>query len=139
MEIIGRLLILTSLIQSVLEPELQRQGLSLGGFDVLASLRRQGHPYELSPTELYQELLITSGTMTSRLNNLEKRGLIARRSHPGDRRSVVVSLTKSGKTMVDDLLNKRLALEQQIVGTLSSDDQRRLGQLLRKWILTFKS
>ena len=92
MEIAGRILLAASLLQTRLEPVFRRHDVSSGGFDVLATLRRQGPPFELSPTILYKELLITSGTMTHRLNTLEKQGLIERITHPSDRRGLLVRL-----------------------------------------------
>src|SRR3569832_1575086 len=91
---IGRLNEASALIaRDRLAPVFARFGLQSGEFDVLATLRRSGAPYALTPTELYEATMVTSGAMTARLDRLEKAGLIQRAPHPNDRRGVVVQLT----------------------------------------------
>ncbi len=81
-------------------------------FDVLAALRRSGPPYRLSPGQLMQETLVTSGTMTNRVDRLTARGFVARQDHPDDRRGVLVQLTEAGKDVVDAALAELLAAER---------------------------
>ena len=108
-----------------------QHGLARGSWDVLASLRRAGPPYELSPTELYRELMRTSGAMTNRLHRLEQAGLIERRRDPGDGRGVVVRLTTRGRKLVDKLAPLHMDNEQRMLTSLSDSDRHALAGLLR--------
>lgn len=99
-------------------------------FDVLAALRRAGAPYQLSPGQLLKETLVTSGTMTNRVDRLATRGLVARANHPEDRRGVLVSLTADGKTQVDAALKDLLAAEQDLLGSCSPEQRDQLAVLL---------
>src|SRR5918999_6355806 len=92
-------------------------------FDVLAALRRAGPPYELSPGRLLRETLVTSGTMTNRVDRLAARGLVERRPDPADRRGVLVRLTPEGKAAVDAALSDLLAHERKLLGSISERDQ----------------
>src|SRR5579863_10070674 len=76
-------------------------GLQGESFDVLASLRRSGRPYQLTPTQLYREMMLTSGAMTNRIDRLEEAGLVSRRRDPQDRRGTLVRLTAKGKALID--------------------------------------
>jgi len=134
MEIAGRILLAASLLQTRLEPVFKRHGVSSGGFDVLATLRRQGSPFELSPTILYKELLITSGTMTHRLNTLEKQGLIERVTHPSDRRGLLVRLTKKGVALTNKLVREHLENERELFVSIPSKDAHALTKILGTWI-----
>jgi DNA-binding MarR family transcriptional regulator len=100
-------------------------------FDVLAALRRAGPPYHLSPGRLVAETLVTSGTMTNRVNRLADRGLVKRDADPDDRRGVLVSLTPSGRTVVDAALDKLLESEREILGALDTAEATRLADALR--------
>jgi DNA-binding MarR family transcriptional regulator len=101
-------------------------------FDVLAALRRAGEPYELSPGRLIRETLVTSGTMTNRVDRLELLGLVERLPDPGDRRGVRVRLTDRGRHAVDDALGDLLDQERQLLAVLTGPDRRQLGDLLRR-------
>ena len=100
-------------------------------FDVLAALRRGGPPHEASPGTLAAATMVTSGTTTARLDKLEARGLVQRRTDPADRRSVIVRLTEQGRTVVDDALGALLQRERALLSALADADQRRLAGLLR--------
>jgi DNA-binding MarR family transcriptional regulator len=108
-------------------------------FDVLASLRRAGKPYALAPRELIKENLVTSGTMTNRIDQLEKRGLVSRRPDPADGRSVIVSLTETGKYLVDAAFAQLLKLEAELLADLSNAEQVELAKLLRTLTQQFNS
>ena len=99
MLLIGRLKRAAALIARELEKVYGEYGLTEGSFDVLATLRRSGAPYTLTPTELFSSLMVTSGTMTTRLKNLENQGLIDRLPNPDDARSMLVRLTDKGKEL----------------------------------------
>jgi DNA-binding MarR family transcriptional regulator len=108
------------------------RGLSRSSWDVLASLRRAGPPYELSPTELYQALMRSSGAMTNRLRRLEHAELIERRPDPGDGRGRLVRLTARGRKLVDELAPIHLENEERLLAALTDEDRRTLENLLRR-------
>lgn len=135
MGVIGRLNEAASLIsRERLAPLFARFGLQQGEFDVLATLRRSGAPYALTPTELYEATMVTSGAMTARLDRLEKAGLIRRAPHPSDRRGVVVEFTAKGLALVDEALAAHVANEHQILAGLTGQDRDMLARLLEKLI-----
>jgi DNA-binding MarR family transcriptional regulator len=100
-------------------------------FDVLAALRRQGAPYELSPGALLRTTLVTSGTMTNRIDRLEQAGLVRRRPDPQDKRGVLVTLTAAGQARVDEALTDLLAAEQALLAGLTDSSRHTLAGLLR--------
>lgn len=104
-------------------------------FDVLAALRRAGDPYELSPGQLVAETLVTSGTMTTRVDRLIERGFVHRRPDPRDRRGVLVQLTPAGRDVVDGALSSLLDIEHALVSTLSRADRTDLPDILRRLLL----
>jgi len=106
--------------------------LDLGEFDVLAALRRGGTPYEASPGALAAATMVTSGTMTTRLDKLESRGLVRRRTDPDDGRAVIVRLTDPGRLAVDAALAGLLERERAMLAGLDAADQRHLAALLRR-------
>jgi len=106
-------------------------------FDVLAALRREGAPYTLSPGRLLQVTLVTSGTMTNRIDRLEAKGLVARVPDPNDGRGVQVVLTEAGRTRVDDALTDLLAHEREILSALPAADRDELADLLRRLTVPF--
>jgi DNA-binding MarR family transcriptional regulator len=106
-------------------------GLEPWEFDVLAALRRAGPPYELSPGALLPLTLVSSGTMTNRIDRLAARGLVTRRPDPDDRRGVLVTLTGEGRERVDAALEDLLTQERRILGSLSPAERERLADLLR--------
>ncbi len=113
-------------------------GLEPWEFDVLAALRREGAPYALSPGRLLQVTLVTSGTMTNRIDRLEAKGLVERVPDPDDGRSVRVLLTEAGRTRVDDALTDLLAHERRILAALEPADRAKLADLLRLLALPFE-
>ncbi|KNX38016.1 MarR family winged helix-turn-helix transcriptional regulator [Luteipulveratus halotolerans] len=106
-------------------------GLEGWEFDVLSALRRAGTPYELSPGALMQQTLVTSGTMTNRVDRLEKRGFVQRRPAPSDRRGVLVRLTADGRRVVDAAMADLLQHEQDILSHLPARERDRLASGLR--------
>lgn len=107
-------------------------------FDVLAALRRTGRPYALSPGQLLAQTMVTSGTMTNRVDRLETRGLVQRLPDPADRRGVRVRLTARGKERVDAALADLLERERGLLHGLSRPDQEVLSGLLRRLVLPFE-
>ena len=106
-------------------------GLETWEFDVLAALRRAGAGASLSPGQLAAETLVTSGTMTNRIDRLEQRELVRRRRDPHDRRGVRVVLTDAGRTTVDTALEVWVARERAFLGDVPADDREALAQMLR--------
>ena len=100
------------------------------GFDVLAALRRAGSPYQLSPSALMAETLVTSGTMTNRLDRLEELELITRKQDPADGRGSLVTLTKAGVRAVDAAMEELLGRERNFLAPLTSDEKKELARLL---------
>lgn len=137
MGVIGRLNEASALIaRDRLAPVFARFGLQAGEFDVLATLRRAGTPHALTPTELYEATMVTSGAMTARLDRLEKAGLIGRAPHPSDRRGVVVELTAKGLVLIDEALVAHVANEHEILASLTAAEQETLANLLAKLIVS---
>ncbi|MEU8245243.1 MarR family transcriptional regulator [Nonomuraea sp. NPDC048916] len=108
-------------------------------FDVLTALRRAGKPYELSPGSLIRATLVTSGTMTNRIDRLAQAGLVVRRPDPEDRRGVLVSLTEAGRARVDAAFSDLLRRERELLSGLGADDRRTLAALLRTLLTPFDS
>jgi DNA-binding MarR family transcriptional regulator len=107
-------------------------GLEPWEFDVLAALRRSGVPYQLTPGQLLRETLVTSGTMTNRVDRLAARNLVSRDDHPGDRRGVLVRLTDRGRDTVDAALADLLDAERAMLADLPDSDRKQLVAALRR-------
>jgi len=112
-------------------------GIESWEFDVLAALRRAGAPYELSPGRLLRETLVTSGTMTNRVDRLAARGFVERSPDPDDRRGVIVRLTAEGKTAVDGAFEALLEAERGFLADLPARERQRLAALLRTLLAPF--
>lgn len=100
-------------------------------FDVLSALRRAGQPYELSPKALLLQTLVSSGTMTNRIDRLTTRGLVERRTDPNDGRSIRVRMTDEGRVRVDRAIDQLMVSEAALLQRLSRGDQEKLAGLLR--------
>lgn len=135
MALIGRLLEATHLLErDWFSPLAAQFELQQGEFDVIATLRRSGDPYALTPTQLHEGLMLSSGAMTSRLDRLERKGLIERTPSPNDRRSVLVRLTPAGLALIDRVLPLHVTNEQQALASLNSKEQKLLNELLAKLV-----
>ncbi|GGK72209.1 MarR family winged helix-turn-helix transcriptional regulator [Amphritea balenae] len=133
MEVVARLGTATRLIsRDYLNPFFKNHGLQQGEFDVLATLRRSGSPYELVPTQLFEALMISSGGMTNRLDRLEKAGSIARKPNPEDRRGTLVALTEEGLELINRIFPLHVENEAKALTTLSKKEQQTLQGLLEK-------
>lgn len=129
-EVVGRILVLAEHLKRRVNDVLAPLDLGLWGFDVLATLRRQGPPYCLTPTELSQATMLTSGAMTNRLDRLEAAGLVRRDRNPDDRRGVHVVLTDRGLELVDRAIAVRFEEAAQAVAVFSPRDRRDAAVLL---------
>jgi DNA-binding MarR family transcriptional regulator len=112
-------------------------GLEPWEFDVLSALRRQGPPYQLSPGSLLRTTMVTSGTMTNRIDRLEQAGLVRRSPDPQDKRGVLVSLTHEGRARVDVALEELLSSEQELLAGLDIGQRAELASLLRVLLARF--
>jgi DNA-binding MarR family transcriptional regulator len=111
--------------------------LESGEFDVLTALRRAGEPYQLNPGQLLRATLVTSGTMTNRIDRLEATGLVERHPDPQDKRGVQVRLTEAGRSRVDAAFADLLDRERLLLGGLSGADRHHLANLLRTLLVPF--
>lgn len=134
MDQVARLTRVAQLINGRIEEFAASFGVHRGEGDVLFTLRRAGPPFRLSPTKLAASALITSGTMTNRLDRLENRGLIKRLPNPNDRRSLDVELTAEGKRLVDEAIGAHVANEREMLSVLSNRDRADLARITRKLI-----
>ncbi|MGF1703647.1 MarR family transcriptional regulator [Photobacterium makurazakiensis] len=133
MGVVGRLSRSSRIIDKRLLKAFKKHDLSAIEFDILATLRRCQEA--LTPTELYQTLMLSSGAMSTRLDALVKRGLIARIASEQDRRSCSVALTDVGIELIDRALEAHVENERNILEPLTEDEQVYLAALLRKWLL----
>ena len=138
MGVMGRLKRLQANLARNLETVFARYGLNAASFDVLATLRRSGPPYALSPSALIDRTMVTSGTMTNRLDRLEAAGFIVRRRNPEDGRGFVIALTDSGFTLIDEAVTAHVENQHRLIETLAADDRETLDCLLAKWLAAFE-
>ncbi|HBF29996.1 MarR family transcriptional regulator [Rhizobium sp.] len=138
MGLLGRLGRLRDHLARDIETVLQTHGLNSSSFDVLATLRRAGHPYQLSPSELLAAMMVTSGTMTNRIDQLEKQGLVQRLPNPQDRRSLLIALTDKGLTLVDQAVTDHVANQHRLTKALTTAQQAELNDLLRVFLAVYE-
>ena len=138
MQVLSRVTRLSRQLDAARRTAFAEHGVEPWEFDVLAALRRAGPPYQLSPGRLLRETLVTSGTMTNRIDRLEDRGLVSRLPDPHDRRGVLVKLTEQGRRTVDGALAGLLARERSLLAALDEGDQEALSALLRRLSLSFE-
>ena len=109
-----------------------RHGLNAAGFDVLATLRRAGPPHAMSPGALMNAMMITSGTMTHRIDQLAKLGLISRATDQKDARRAVIQLTKQGFDLIDAAVADHVATQKSLLAPLTKEEITALDAALRK-------
>jgi DNA-binding MarR family transcriptional regulator len=134
MGLLGRLGRLRDHLARDIETVLQSHGLNSSSFDVLATLRRAGHPYQLSPSDLLAAMMVTSGTMTNRIDQLEKQGLVERLPNPQDRRGLLIALTEKGFGVIDKAVTDHVANQHRLTAALTPDQQAALDDLLRQFL-----
>lgn len=139
LQVLSRISRLARHLDRARKESFSRHELEVWEFDVLSALRRAGSPYELSPGVLVQQTLSTSGTMTNRIDRLERRGLVQRHRDPSDRRGVKVRLSEQGCTVVDAAMNDLLCREQELLAQLSSRDRAQLSDSLRLLLAPFEA
>ncbi len=134
MAILGRAFRLGNMVRPSIEATFAGFGLDRGEFDVIATLRRSGAPYRLTPTEMYSLLMISSGGLTHRLDRLERAGLIRREKSPHDGRSVQVVLTEAGATLAETAFRTDMTSEARFLRGLDAKERTALAGLLSKLI-----
>ena len=139
MGIIGRMGRLAKHLERAIQETFSEFGLTVGEFDVLAALRRSGQPYQLSPTELFNTLMVSSGTMTHRIDRLEQAELVRRIPDPSDRRGLQIELTDRGLSVIEKAVEAHVVNEHRIVEVLETSEREALIELLRKLLVSFES
>ena len=134
MALIGRMKRVTQVLSLEMEKTFAAHGLNFASFDVLATLRRSGPPYRLSPGDLLATMMVTSGTMTNRIDQLCKLGLVERIHNPKDGRSVIIALTDKGFGVIDAAVTAHVKTQTKLVAGLSKDDCATLNSLLEKFM-----
>ncbi|MGW2251272.1 MarR family winged helix-turn-helix transcriptional regulator [Kitasatospora sp. NPDC001660] len=135
MALIGRLRRLNLRVDSALREYFAQHGLDTSEFDVLATLRRSGEPYELNARALLKAAMVTSGAITNRVDRLSAKGLVERRPCPNDRRAVLVRLTPEGRETVDALLLGHVQNEERLLAALDRGERAQLDGLLKKLLV----
>lgn len=138
MGLIGRLGRIAHHLSREMDRTFAAHGLNAASFDVLATLRRSGPPYGLSPGDLLDTMMITSGTMTNRVDRLEEAGLVERVHNPDDGRSVIISLTEKGFSVIDAAVAAHVETQARLVASLSAADRATLDALLARFLGGFE-
>jgi DNA-binding MarR family transcriptional regulator len=134
--VVGRVIVLAQHLEESVESALAKHNLTLGQFDILATLRRKGTRGGLTPSQLLESVLLSSGGMTARLDKLEAAGLIIRTPDADDRRMVVIELTLKGKRVIDAATATRFAEAKASLPPLDAGELQALAELLRRWLST---
>jgi DNA-binding MarR family transcriptional regulator len=135
MEVVGRLHRVGAILEEGLRPVFAEEGLGNGDFDVLATLRRAGAPYTLSPSEITATAMVTSGAVTKRVDRLERAGLVERTRSDDDGRGRRVRLTDDGRRLTDAVTERHWANEDRLLRALSAEERAVMVGLLRKLLL----
>jgi DNA-binding MarR family transcriptional regulator len=136
--IVDRIAHLGKRFDRLLERSVAPYDLNKGEFKLLVQLR-QSPGFAMSPGSLGEQLCLSSGAMTNRLDRLEEAGFVAREADPDDRRGLIVRLTDAGRVKIDEAVNAGIDGEVSIVSTLTPAEQKRLNALLRKLLLAFET
>jgi DNA-binding MarR family transcriptional regulator len=136
--VVGRLHRLAHALDVELRALFAEAGLSDGDFDVIASLRRAGEPFALTPGELAATTMVTSGAVTKRVDRLEAQGYVTRTVSSEDGRSRTIALTADGRRLIDELFPRHVENERRLLAGLSAGEQAELARLLEKWGRTLK-
>jgi DNA-binding MarR family transcriptional regulator len=138
MGVIGRLLRLSLRLSREMEKTFADHGLNPPSFDVLATLRRSGPDYRLSPGELSASTMVTSGTMTNRIDQLERLGFVERVPNPDDGRGFIIALTDKGFEVIDMALTAHVATQKRLISGLSKKESTDLDHLLKQFLKDFE-
>jgi DNA-binding MarR family transcriptional regulator len=132
--LVGRVIVLAQHLERSVEEALEKHHLTLGQFDILATLRRHGPKGGLTPTQLLESVMLSSGGMTARLDTLCRDGLIYRKTDPKDRRKVVVELTAKGRRAIDAATRTRFAEAAESQPPFAAAERAALAEMLRRWL-----
>ena len=135
--IVDRIAVLEKYVKRTHDETLEQFGLSWGEFKVLCSLRYGGHGYRSTPGRLGNELSLSSGAMTARLDKMEDAGLLRRLPDPDDRRGVVIELTDKGRDLWEESVAAQAEKESTVTATLDDDEKDQLNDLLRRLVNAF--
>jgi DNA-binding MarR family transcriptional regulator len=113
-------------------------GLTVSDWELMSSLRRQGPPYRLKPSQLCTDMMMSSGAMTARLDKLEQEGLITRTKDPDDRRGVIVELTEKGRDLWGEAVDVQAAKEKMFADALTDREKQLANNMLRKMLITLQ-
>lgn len=138
MALIGRLSRISKHLESNIAECHKSFGLTLGEFDVLATLRRAASNSKLTPSELLDALLLTSGAMTNRLDKLQSKNLIIRQCNKNDKRSITVALTVQGRLLIDEAIEAHVKVQQLLVSSLNTQEKTMLDGVLKNWLADFE-
>ena len=140
MAVVGRILKLGKTLEKSAGKALQQSGIHYTDLDVMATLRRSGKPYELTPTQLMKAVLISSGAMTALLDRLVKLELIYRSPDPGDRRIIRAGLTPKGKKIIDEAIERCVLRKLRIpCKALNKAERETLAALLKEIVAFFRN
>jgi len=138
MSLIGRVKRIAQHFAHGMDKTFATHDLNSASFDVLATLRRSGAPYALSPGDLLATMMVTSGTMTNRVDQLVKSGLVERKHNPEDGRSVIISLSQKGLAVIDVAVNEHVQTQARLVASLTDEEHLVLNGLLSKLLVDFE-
>lgn len=139
MSLIGRVIRISNHLTKAMEKTMATHGLNFASFDLLATLRRSEPPYSLSPNDLLKTMMITSGSMTNRIDQLCKKGFVERIQNPEDARSVFIKLTDEGFKVIDAAVTDHVATQASLVEGLSDEEFELLNGLNSKFLEELKS
>jgi DNA-binding MarR family transcriptional regulator len=137
MGVVGRIQRAARLLERGLRDHFAAHDLQTWEFDILATLRRSGHPYRLTPGALVESAMVTSGAITNRIDRLVARELVTRETDPGNRRSVLITLTERGRLLVDEIVVCHVENEARMLAPLAAPEQEQLAGLLRTLLVGF--
>ncbi len=135
--IVGRVIVLAQHLERSVANALSDFEITLGQFDILATLRRQGPKGGLTPTQLLGSVMLSSGGMTSRLDTLERQDWIVRKPDPNDRRGVIIELTPKGRKLIDAATATRFEDARRSLPPLENEERVKLEEMLRAWLARY--
>lgn len=136
MGVVGRIQRAAAALRPRLDDTHAKFGLLGESFDVLAALRRSGEPFQLTPTQLYEQLMLSSGAMTNRVDRLVEAALVERRPDPRDGRGSLVCLTAKGRKLIDRAVRQHVENESHLLSALTKKEQAQLSELLRRVLIS---
>jgi DNA-binding MarR family transcriptional regulator len=135
MGVVGRISRASRLLDEGLDEVFAAHDLQRGEFDILATLRRTGAPYRLTPGGLVGSTMVTSGAITNRVDRLVAKGLVSRETDPSNRRSVLITLTDRGRERIDTAVEEHVTNERRLLASLDASEQEQLAGLLRRLLI----